>query len=162
MQSSFATTLTLRTCAFYLIWLLLSESFDALHMVMGVVVAFGVAWLNTERIPSGSPIRVGRMLRYIPWLVVRVLHSGVHLSVLILRRDLPIHPQVIRHRTNLSNEASVVLLGNSITLTPGTITVEVDGQDLIVHSIDESAGEDVTSRRIEQRIDGIFVTKDGK
>lgn len=48
------------------------------------------------------------------------------------------------------------MLGNSITLTPGTITVEIEGNQLIVHAIDEASGEDLTSGRIESKISWVF------
>ena len=159
MKPNFYSTLTLKTCAFFVIWLLLSESFDGLHMGMGILVAFGVAWLNTERSSTRSLIRGWRMFWYFPWLGVRMLQSGLHLSVLILHPALPIDPKMIRHQTKLQDDGSIVLLGNSITLTPGTITVEVESQDLIVHAMDDNSADDVTSRRIEQRIDGLFIAR---
>jgi multicomponent Na+:H+ antiporter subunit E len=159
MKPNYYSTLALKTSAFFLIWLLLSESFDGLHMGMGVVAAFTIAWLNTERASTRSSMRVWRMLWYFPWLMGRILRSGFHLSVLILHPALPIDPKMIRHRTKLQDDGSVVLLGNSITLTPGTITVELDSQDLVVHAMDDKSGDDVTSRRIEQRIDGLFVAR---
>ena len=66
---------------------------------------------------------------------------------------------LFRYQTKLQDDASIVLLGNSITLTPGTITVEVDSRDLVVHVMDDNSADDVTSRRIEQRIDGLFIAK---
>jgi len=159
VKPSYYSTLTLKTCAFFLIWLLLSESFGGLRMGIGVVVAFGVAWLNTERSSTRSSIRGWRMFWYFPWLVGRILQSGFHLSLLILHPALPIDPKMIRHRTKLQDDGSIVLLGNSITLTPGTITVEVESQDLVVHAMDDTSADDVTSRRIEQRIDGLFTVK---
>ena len=62
----------------------------------------------------------------------------------------------------MKDDGSIVLLGNSITLTPGTITVDVDAQDLVVHAMDDNAADDVTSRRMEQHIDGLFVAKGAK
>ena len=159
MKPSYNYRLTLNTCGFYLVWLLLSESFDGLHMGMGIVMAFGVAWLNTQRSAPNAKIRGWRMLFYFCWLVGRILHSGFHLSMLILNPALPIDPKMIRHKTDLQEEGSIVLLGNSITLTPGTITVEVNSRDLVVHAMDDSAASDVTNRRIERRIGGLFVAK---
>ena len=159
MKPNYYSTLTLKTCAFFLIWLLLSESFNGVHMGMGILVAFGVAWLNTQRSSTRLSIRGWRMVWYFPWLVGRILQSGFHLSALILHPALPIDPKMIRHQTKLQDDGSIVLLGNSITLTPGTITVELDSQDLIVHAMDDRSADDVTSRRIEQRIDGLFITR---
>ena len=52
-----------------------------------------------------------------------------------------------------------MLLGNSITLTPGTITVELNSQDLLVHAMDDESAHDVTSLRLEQQIAGLFGEK---
>ena len=162
MNSNYYYTLTLRTVTYFLIWLLLSESFLGLHMGMGVVAAFAVAWLNTERLSPRASIRGWRMFWYFPWLLARIFQSGFHLSMLILHPALPIDPKMIYHKTELDDDGSIVLLGNSITLTPGTITVEVESQDLVVHAMDDSSGSDVTSRRMDRRIDGLFVVKGNK
>ena len=159
MTPNFYSTLSLKTCILFLIWLFLSESFDGLHMGLGILVAFAVAWVNTERFATRVSVRGWRMFWYFPWLLGRVLQSGFHLSAIILHPALPIDPKMIRHQTNLQYNESIVLLGNSITLTPGTITVEVDSRNLVVHAMDDSSADDVTSRRIEQRIDGLFIKR---
>ena len=51
---------------------------------------------------------------------------------------------------------AVVLLGNSLTLTPGTITVEVNSNEIIVHAIDDASGKDLIERRFERRIGQVF------
>ena len=162
MKSSYSSTLAIKTCAFFLIWLLLSESVAVLHVGLGVVVALSVAWLNTERDSTRSSIPGWRIVWYFPWLVGRILKSGLHLSTLILNPALPIDPKMIRHQTKLEDDGSIVLLGNSITLTPGTITVEIDAQDLVVHTMDDSSADDVTSRLIEERIDSVFIARGTK
>jgi len=78
------------------------------------------------------------------------------LSKLILHPALPIDPQLISVESELNHHAAVVLLGNSITLTPGTITAEVDRNKLIVHALDKALSEDVTSKKIELKIAEIF------
>ena len=159
MKSSFYQTLFLKTLGFFLLWLLLSESFDKFHVGLGLVAAFGVAWFNTDRSASRFTILQLRIVWYFLWLVGRILQSGFHLSVLILHPALPIDPKLIRYRTKLREEAGIVLLGNSITLTPGTITVEVNSQDLVVHAMDDKSAHDVTSLRLEQQIAGLFGEK---
>ena len=159
MKTSFYHTLMLKTLSFFLIWLLLSASFDIFHMGLGLLAAFGVAWLNTDRAASRSAIPRLRIVWYFPWLLGRILQSGFHLSAVILHPALPIDPKLIRYRTELREEAGIVLLGNSITLTPGTITAEVNSQDLVVHAIDDQSADDVTSQRLEQKIAGLFAEK---
>jgi multicomponent Na+:H+ antiporter subunit E len=149
--------LSYKTLAFFALWLLLSQSYNAFHMVLGFFVSFGVALLNTEHgKPSSEKIRWFRMLAYVPWLVSRIIQSGIHLSYLILHPRLPIDPKLIRHQTSLKGEAGIVLFGNSITLTPGTITAEVNSNELLVHAMDDASADDVTSLRMEQKVAGIF------
>jgi multicomponent Na+:H+ antiporter subunit E len=130
-----------------------------MHMAIGFAAALGVAWLNTERSAMRLSMRIRRMLWYFPWLVTRIMQSGFHLSVLILDPALPIDPKLIHYRTELKDDSSIVLLGNSITLTPGTVTVEVNSPELVVHAMDDKSAEDVTNRRMEREIVGLFIQK---
>jgi multicomponent Na+:H+ antiporter subunit E len=157
MNPGFYRTLGYKTLAFFAIWLLLSQSYNAFHIVLGLLVSFGVALLNTDHATSPfENIRWSRMLGYLPWLFWRILQSGIHLSFLILHPRLPIDPKLIRYHTNLQEQAGIVLLGNSITLTPGTITAEVNSNELIVHAMDDKSAADLTSLRMEQKIAGAF------
>ena len=159
MKPNYYTLLALKTGLFTLIWCVLANCWESPQVAMGAGAALAVAWLNTEQTGSRVSLRVFRMLRYCLWLAGSIFRSGCHLSLLILNPRLPINPKMIRHRCELSNDSSAVLLGNSITLTPGTITVELDSNDLIVHTIDDSSAADVTDRHIERQIDGLFSTK---
>jgi multicomponent Na+:H+ antiporter subunit E len=102
-----------------------------------------------------------RLAWYFPWLIGRILKSGLHLSVLILHPALPIDPRMIRHQTSLPEDSGIVLLGNSITLTPGTLTVEVDGQNLLVHAIDDKSAEDLTGLHFDRKIARVFGGREG-
>jgi len=108
-----------RTLAFFFIWLILSEKYNPFHMGLGLVVSFGVAWLNSGH--EDSPFQnfpLMRFLSYLPWLFGRIVQSSLHLTALILHPALPIDPKLIHYRTELQSQAAIVLLGNSITLTP--------------------------------------------
>ena len=157
MNPSPSSFVIYKTIAFFGAWVLLSESFEPAHLVLGCVVSLAVALLNTSA--GRSPflgIRWSGLLTYAPWLVVRILQSGMHLSLLILSPRLPIDPKLIRYQTELNHEAGVVLLGNSITLTPGTITADVDSTELVVHAIDDASADDLTSLRMERKIAAAF------
>ena len=78
------------------------------------------------------------------------------MTKLILHPALPIDPKLISVESKLNHQAAVVLFGNSITLTPGTITAEVDRNKLIVHAIDKISGADFESKQMESKIAYIF------
>ena len=129
-----------------------------------------MAWINSGHSPFVPKFRLwGNILLYLPWLFLRIVESSLHLSKLILDPALPIEPRLIRVETHLGRRAAVVLLGNSITLTPGTITAEIDhdvvheslaaeadSDALLVHAIDEASARDVTSGRLEAKIAEVF------
>ena len=147
----------LKTATFFILWLILSGQYDPFHVGLGLVMSFGVAWLNSGHADSPSrPLPVLRILWYLPWLLGRIVQSSLHVTALILHPALPIAPKLIHYRTTLQDQAAVVLLGNSITLTPGTITAEVNPHELIVHAVDDASGHDLLSHRLEQKIAHVF------
>ena len=157
MKSSFPKQFIANTLALFSVWLVLSGKYDILHVVLGFLVSCGVAWLNTG-FPH-SPFQDFpwvRVVLYGPWLFLRVVESSLHLTKLILNPSLPIEPRLITYRSHLKHRGAIVLLGNSVTLTPGTITVEINDNEFLVHAIDEAAGNDLTSGRMERKIARVF------
>ncbi|WP_447970233.1 Na+/H+ antiporter subunit E [Nitrospira sp. M1] len=149
--------LLLKTTALFVLWVMLSGSFDWIHLSLGLAASFTVAWINSGHSPFVPNFRIwGKTILFLPWLFFRIVQSSLHVTKLILDPNLPIAPKLLRVKTNLSNRAGVVLLGNSITLTPGTITAEVDDSTLIVHTLDDVSSEDVRSGRLESKIASVF------
>ncbi|CAI2717545.1 Na+/H+ antiporter subunit E [Nitrospina watsonii] len=149
--------LFLKAMALFVFWVLLSASFEWRHLGLGLVLSFAVAWVNSGHSPFVPKFRLWLgIFLYLPWLFYKIVQSSLHLSKLILHPALPISPHLIFVETQLRHHGAVVLLGNSITLTPGTITVEVDRNKIVVHAIDKVSSEDVTSKEIESKIADIF------
>ena len=146
-----------KATALFVFWILLSASFEWIHLGLGLIFSFAVAWSNAGHSSFVPKFRLwSRILLYLPWLFYKIFQSGLHLSKLILHPALPIAPQLISVDSKLRHHAAIVLLGNSITLPPGTITAEVDRNKLIVHALDKASSEDVTSKKIELKIAEIF------
>ena len=155
--SIFSASLFLKAMALFVFWVFLSASFEWIHLGLGLIFSFAVAWINSDRSPFVPKFRLWlRAPLYLPWLFYKIIQSSLHLSKLILHPALPIAPQLISVESKLNHHAAVVLLGNSITLTPGTVTVEVDRNKLIVHALDKVLSESVTSKQIESKIADIF------
>lgn len=162
MNRVFDSQVVYKTVVFFVIWLLLTESYSLVHLSLGVVASAGVALLNTD--PGRSTavtIRWPRLFMYLPWLFGRMCISGLHLSFLILHPKLPIAPALIRYRTKLGHKSGIVLLGNSLTLTPGTVTVEAQDDELVVHGMDEESLQDLNSLRLEREVAKVFKVRKG-
>ena len=149
--------LFLKAMALFVFWILLSASFEWIHLGLGLVLSFSVAWINSGHSPFVPKFRLwSRILLYLPWLFYKIVQSSLHVTRLILHPALPIDPQLISVKSKLNHHAAVVLFGNSITLTPGTITAEVDRNNLIVHALDKALSEDFESKEMESKIADLF------
>ena len=147
--------LFLKTMALFVFWVMLSASFEWIHLGLGLIFSFAVAWLNSGHSPFVPKFRLWlRILLYLPWLFYKILQSSINLSKLILHPALPISPRLISVESKLRHHAAVVLFGNSLTLTPGTITAEVDRNKLIIHAMDKN--DDIAIKQIESKIADIF------
>ena len=146
-------------------WLLLSARLSPVFLGMGVGSAALVAWLTHPLIGKvlGPELGPRVLLRrgwyyvvYLVWLVGRIVPAGVQVAYHVLHPRLPINPGVLRFRTTLHSPIARTMLANSITLVPGTMTIEVDGDEFVVHAFIPSAADDLASARLQNRIADIF------
>jgi multicomponent Na+:H+ antiporter subunit E len=101
-----------------------------------------------------------RFITYIPWLMVQILMSNLHVASLVLRRKMPINPQVLTFKTKLETDISCVALANSITLTPGTITMDIRDGVFYVHALSKKVADELQAGAMEDRVAHIFMEAD--
>ncbi len=146
------------------LWMLLSGRFDAFHLGMGVISAAGVAWFSSGLLFDPPPRRdiFGswlRFLAYIPWLLYQILKANLDVLKIVLhpRMHRLIDPHIVKFKSDLSGDLALVTLANSITLTPGTITVfvTIDG-DYSVHALTRQAGDVSALKDMERKVAQAF------
>ncbi|RQH00265.1 monovalent cation/H+ antiporter subunit E [Natrarchaeobius oligotrophus] len=103
-----------------------------------------------------SPIRTVRFAFYVPYLIWEIVKANVAISVVILRPSMPIAPTITRVNTRVRSGLPLLALANSITLTPGTLTVRANDQRLIVHTLIPSAREDLFDGSLERAVRFVF------
>ncbi len=137
-------------------WLLLSGQFTAFLIAAGVgssvaVVFFARRMEVVDR--EGHPINLWRVVfSYWPWLVKEIVKSGWDVSRLILHPRLPISPTLVRFRPSQQSVVGLVTHANSITLTPGTITVEAGSEEFLVHALTRTGAEGVVDSEMDRRV----------
>ena len=141
-------------------WIVFSGHFDPLHIGLGILCSALVAGFSYDLMfpdpPSARPmLSVWRFCLYVPWLVWEVVKANFHVLYLVFRPG-QIRPQVVRFRTGLTQELSKVLLGNSITLTPGTITMDIDDDEFYVHALSDKAAAALLTGDMTRRIERVF------
>jgi len=146
-------------------WALLSGKFDVFHLSLGVVCSLIVAYLSHDLLFAN--VRVGdgrviaqRFLRYIPWLLHEIVTANFYVAYLVLSPKMPIDPQIIRFKTKLESDISWVTLANSITLTPGTITIDIADREFMVHALDKKVAGDLDTGEMEDQVAHIFMEAD--
>jgi len=138
---------------YLLMWIFLTISFKVEDLMAGVVVALVVTVLTRKLFPDDvikllTPRRFLLALLYIPYLVYYILLANLDVAYRVLNPYLPIKPGIVKVKTSLKNEFAKTILANSITLTPGTLTVEVDGDNFYVHWINISSDNTEIQREI--------------
>ena len=108
---------------------------------MGIVDAEG---LPLDLVPG--------LLRYAPWLFGTVIQANFDVARRILHPRLPITPTVIRVPAEQRTAPGRVSYANSITLTPGTISLEVSDAEIEVHALSVDAAEDLQSGEMGRRV----------
>jgi multicomponent Na+:H+ antiporter subunit E len=139
-------------------WLLISASVHWQHILAGAVfsIILTLFWSNLH-ISSGNTtnftIRQGYLLfKYFIKLVFEVIIANINVAMIVLNPRLPISPGIVIMRCDLERALLRVLYVNSITLTPGTITVELEDNLLIVHALTEDMAHGVEDWELNRRL----------
>jgi len=134
-------------------WMLLTWSFSIQNIVGGAIAGlvsaflFGDIFQRENLWQIFNPRRVFWALVYIPVFLWLCLRANIDVLYRVLHRDLPINPGIVRVKTELKTEMGKAFLANSITLTPGTLTVDIVGQTLYIHWINVPAEDPETEAR---------------
>ncbi|MFC1632163.1 Na+/H+ antiporter subunit E [Candidatus Omnitrophota bacterium] len=140
----------------FLVWSILSWVPDKQHLAVGVLVSILVAWMTGDLFIQ-RPHQLKHPLRYwyfcvhyLPAFLWECLKANLDVAYRVLHPDLPIHPGIVKVKTNLKSDTALTFLANSITLTPGTLSVDIDRDSgiIYVHWIDVKAKDTEAATKI--------------
>lgn len=156
----------------FVVWVLVAWPFvdgrvDVQVVVAGLMASFLVAMLFHDILPKEhhvfvSPIRIFWLLVYVPVFLYYVVCANLDVVYRALHPAMPIKPGIVKIKTNLKTDSAITALANSITLTPGTLTVDLtDDGYLYVHWInvksdDVEEATQLISQRFEWFLHKIF------
>jgi multicomponent Na+:H+ antiporter subunit E len=137
--------------AFLLLWIIFNGKVTLEIVLIGIVLcavlfAFCCKFLNYSikrdlRMFKRLPL----MIQYAAILIIEILKANRQVLHFIMTPVYEVEPQIVHFRSNLKSETARVVLANSITLTPGTITVGLEGNDFYVHCLDKEFAEGMES-----------------
>jgi multicomponent Na+:H+ antiporter subunit E len=138
------------------VWLLLSGHYNATLITYGVLSCLGVVALvahlkilDEEALPAHLTLRA---FLYIPWLFKEIVLSNLAVAKVILDPKLPIHPRILRIDASQETDVGQVIYANSITLTPGTVTLDVRHGKFLVHALTTDSAEGLLSGEMDRRV----------
>ena len=137
-------------------WLLWSGHFKPLLLAFGAFSCLLVGYL-TQRMGYFDnevfALRFGlRLFSYLAWLAKEVMRSGIDVARVVLDPRLPISPRVVEIKASAEHPVDLVIFGNSITLTPGTLTLDVHRGVIKVHSLTQAGADDLLSGEMDRRV----------
>jgi multicomponent Na+:H+ antiporter subunit E len=102
---------------------------------------------------EGHPVHLSwRALIYWPWLIKEIVMANIEVAKAITRTSMDIEPTVIRLKASQTSELGRVIYANSITLTPGTVTIGLEGEDLTVHALTRRSKESLETGEMDRKV----------
>lgn len=140
----------------FALWLLLSGHYvplliglGALSVLLVVTIALRMDVVDRE----GHPIHLSpKALLYWPWLGWEIVKANLDVARRILDPRLPISPIVIRLKASQKSDLGRVIYANSITLTPGTVSIDIDGEHIEVHALTREAAQALRTGDMDRRV----------
>jgi multicomponent Na+:H+ antiporter subunit E len=140
--------------AFYVV---LSGQIGSVFLMSAGVVSCLAVTLLAKRLgivdDEGMPYRWWlRTTKYVPWLVWQVVLANIDVLKRVWRPKLDIQPQMFTVKHELTTAYGIATYMNSITLTPGTVTVDIGKDELLIHALTTDAAEDLAGGEMHRRV----------
>lgn len=137
------------------IWLLLSGKYDVFHTSWGVAGSLVLAGLSVRRSPK-TLFPLGRFLLFVPWQLWQIFISNLRIAKIAMTPGLPIRPRLLRKPPKVRDPRALTLLGCSITLTPGTLTININEDHMLIHALDDASASDIDAEVMADKVAGVF------
>ncbi|MGF1639527.1 MAG: Na+/H+ antiporter subunit E [Rhodospirillales bacterium] len=145
------------TVVLAIVWLLLSGIYDVPLLYILGIVSVAIVILITRRMDvidrESHPMHLGlRALVYGPWLLFEIMKANIDVARRVLAPTPDISPTLVRLPTRLRSDLGRVVYANSITMTPGTVSVIVDPDSVLVHSLSRDGAAALEEGTMERRV----------
>ena len=144
----------------FLFWFLLSGHTTPMLLSFGVASCLLAVWVAIRMNTSDEEGHPGYLVRttlfYWPWLVWEIIKANIDVIKIILKRDMPISPTVVTVEAPQDSALGQVIYANSITLTPGTVTVDMDHGKLTVHALTIEGAKALEDGEMSRRVSKVM------
>lgn len=168
-------SVALQFVVLFAFWLILSGRFQAKYILIGAgaagLVTFFTNYLFYSAFQRGASLKteisdifrqIWRFLLYLPWLFSRIIMANIQVAFLALHPRMPIDPVLLIFDTKMKKGISRVTLANSITLTPGTITVDLSDGRYIVHVLKPPMADELVNAVMQNKVAHVYLEEKEK
>lgn len=137
-------------------WIVLSERLNLETLLLGLVICLGISYINRDnntQVTKGACSYAKKIYYYFLYALVlmkEIVISNIQVAMIVLSKDMDISPRIFEYKTKLSKDEYRTIFANSITLTPGTITVSLDENKITVHCIKDEYVRSVMNSKLEK------------
>jgi multicomponent Na+:H+ antiporter subunit E len=145
----------------FVFWLVISASLHPVDLLLGAALSGALGWWSVRFLWAGDaplvpPRQLLALLRFLSGYSGQVLLAALHVARVVLDPRLPVRPVMVVCRTGLERHVSRIAFAHAVTLTPGTLTVDMDGGTFLIHCLDEDFARQIQSGALERRIARVF------
>ena len=134
-------------------WILTGGAPDS--WLIGVPIVVLAAWLSLV-LWADSVLSLAGLARFVPWFAYQSLVGATDVALRAFRRRMPLRPGIVRQRLRLPAGASRVTLANVVSMLAGTLSADIEGDDLVIHALDTDKDMEAMVRDLEPRIAALF------
>ncbi|MDP2813236.1 MAG: Na+/H+ antiporter subunit E [Erysipelotrichaceae bacterium] len=138
-----------------LFWLILIPRYTIENVVAGLLVCWATLWFSSELLieeeQSSIYSKKGLVLffRYIYHLVIEIVKANIDVAKIVLSKNMDIQPHFFKVPLHIKKDLNKVIYANAITLTPGTLSVDMDEDFILVHALTTAAANGIEGRILE-------------
>ncbi|MEG0014551.1 MAG: Na+/H+ antiporter subunit E [Clostridium sp.] len=134
---------------FFVLWLIFNSKITVEIIVFGIIISVTLSWF-TSQVMGIKQVTLRTIIKnifygllYVGILIIEIIKANIQIIKLVLSPVIELEPSLVYFSTDLKCNWSRVLLANSITLTPGTITVSLEGDKYCVHAMDRNMAKEI-------------------
>lgn len=147
----------------WLFWIILTSSLSVQSLLVGLLVSFLVVLFVFDKQTQlkSSFVSLAGVLRYVKFtrvLLVEIFKANIDVAKIVLSRKLDIQPQFVRIPLVVSKQSNQILLASAITLTPGTLTVDLNEDGYVIHALTDAAAKDLLNSSLVKSVQSLEKT----
>lgn len=149
----------------WIFWVILTASFKLTNLLAGFVCAILVAFFAQSLLAEHfgtiglSLWQAFRLIIYFPFLLKEIVKANIDVAKRVLNPRLPIDPQIIKFKFSLKEKLPQVTLANSITLTPGTLTIDIQDDEYYIHCLAQEHAEGIFEETLQNHVIWLYEGK---